>query len=1414
MTIHTLSGFMMISDPNLPGDPTVAVQSLALRVGVPDSQTTFSYVITSFNPNELPEVDITSNDEFVALNSISVDELINDPNISSETYIGQIVWGGGNVTQVLVIETYSSDEDTIAVFELGGVPLPAINTVADANALDASISLVGAIPPGTPLSAGVSIPWASLPNHTSQPDNPVNGTPGDDVLNGTAGNDLINPGANDGEDVINGSPGDDVVLLTSSQGGDFYTFMYDGLPGPITLTLDWDTGIGEVDKGAAGTDVLVDIFRAANWFTGDGVWFTGTGAGDTFNINLGESTWVGLQGGAGNDVFNITDGEIVRLSYNGAASGITVNLNTGVIQDGDGGTDQLNVAFGSDVRIEIDGSHGNDSILGSGADERFILRGGNDTLDGGGGDDLLRFDQNGSQAVTVNIAAGTATGTWNGVAYSHTFTGIEGVRGSRTDGDSLTGDANANYLDGRGGDDTLNGGAGDDTLVGDTGDDVLNAGDGDDWLFGGAGNDTMNGGAGDDFIELQMNSWDATITYGAAGEATIVSAQGTDIVTGVERLQFWDQTIDLTGSTGPTPGDDVLVGTPGDDLIDGLAGNDSLSGEDGNDTLLGGPGQDSLRGGNGDDFLNPGTTPFGMRDIVYGSAGNDTIAFSDIVPTPGNNGWLGLVYDGFPSGINAVIDGANNTGTITSALGTDTLVDVVNALNWEASLNIFGTASNDSFTVDGGVRETWIGLNGGAGSNTYNITLTGNARIDLNGSWSQTATQGAVVDLAAGTISNNGFGFADTLNVVQNGGTLEIRATYFSDNIVGSGADESFILLGGNDTLDAGAGFDRLRYDRSGVDSVTVDLFAGTATGIWNGNGFTHQISGVEYIRGSRAGNDVMTGDTTDNYFRAYAGDDSLLGYAGEDTLEGGDGNDTLRGGQDRDRLYGGDGDDLLDGSAGTAATEGWGDFIMPGLGSNTILGNMALYNAGNGIDISYGDLGGIGGLTITRGANGMGTTVSNTPGLVNDTFTYAHTIEGSMDDDQFFGSNVAGNHFAVWAGLGGNDTITGGSGDIDILFYRDDQYHGGLNGVSVTFTGVGVGTAIDGFGNTDSFTGIESALGSIFDDVLTGHDGAQWLEGDQGNDTLSGAAGADTLVGGEGNDQLWGGADDDLLRGDEGDDQIGAGAGNDEVWGGDGQDTVFAGAGDDQIGAGAGNDEVWADTGADTIFGGAGDDMLGGGAGDDEIWADIGNDVLFGGGGNDMLGAGAGDDSVWGLDGNDQMFGGGGADLMGGGTGADGVWGMDGNDVLYGGLGDDTLGGGTGDDVVWAGADNDIVYGGLGNDLIAGEAGNDALWAGAGNDTLNGGAGDDTLAGEAGADVLVFTSGSGSDLVLGFDASADLLQLNAGMLGGATTGAQVVSQFASIVGGNTVLSFGGGEVITLNGFTDLGALESAIDIL
>ena len=265
-------------------------------------------------------------------------------------------------------------------------------------------------------------------------------------VSGGSGDDVVTLGS--GEYTVDGSAGNDRVVVTGSAWArlDYLPLASAG----VTVTLDGAANRATVDKGTAGADTIVDV---ANPLRRDGIGLRGSNNADVFNLRLGEGQWMQVGGRAGADTFNIhRDNRAgIRITYDYAPAGIHVDLGAGRARnDGHGDTDTI-----SGRVWEIRGSDFADTIIGSGNDESFIGRRGNDTIDGGGGRDRLRFDRSSCcGGLEVDLAAGTATGTWNGEAFSYRISNIEDVRGSAGD-DTLIGDAGNNRLRGGAGDDVF-----------------------------------------------------------------------------------------------------------------------------------------------------------------------------------------------------------------------------------------------------------------------------------------------------------------------------------------------------------------------------------------------------------------------------------------------------------------------------------------------------------------------------------------------------------------------------------------------------------------------------------------------------------------------------------------------------------------------------------------------------------------------------------------------------------------------------------------------------------------------------------------------------------------------------------------------------------------------------------------------
>ena len=128
-----------------------------------------------------------------------------------------------------------------------------------------------------------------------------------------------------------------------------------------------------------------------------------------------------------------------------------------------------------------------------------------------------------------------------------------------------------------------------------------------------------------------------------------------------------------------------------------------------------------------------------------------------------------------------------------------------------------------------------------------------------------------------------------------------------------------------------------------------------------------------------------------------------------------------------------------------------------------------------------------------------------------------------------------------------------------------------------------------------------------------------------------------------------------------------------------------------------------------------------------------------------------------------------------------------------------ENLNGSSHDDILRGDNANNGIWGAAGDDLIEGRGGNDTLNGHLGMDTLDGGAGNDLLQGGSEADTFVFTEGA--DTVQSFENDLDLIQIDDALWGGgAISTAQLIDRYATVVNGNTVLDFGGGDRLTISG--------------
>jgi Ca2+-binding RTX toxin-like protein len=1117
----------------------------------------------------------------------------------------------------------------------------------------------------------------------------LDGFAGNDTLQGLGGADLLRGGG--GNDALIGSEGADT--LDGGDGIDQVAYFLDGGTQGVVV----DLGAGTAVDTFGTQDRLVSIEQAYGSNLAD----TLRGGALTGDLLVGRGGNDLLQGLGGNDVLvggegaDTLDGGtgIDQAAYflETGTRGVVVDLGAGTAIDTFGTQDRLigvEQVYGSNFADTINGSAGGDLLFGRGGNDLLQGLGGNDTLTGGEGADTLDggagtdqvayFLETGTRGVVVDLVAGTAIDTYG---TQDRLISIEQIHGSNL-GDTLNGSGNGDLLFGREGADLIQSLGGDDTLIG---------GAGADTFYGGAGGDQiayfLDGGTQGVVVDLRAGT--ATDTYGTR-----------DSLIGIEYVHGSDFADTLLGTDGEG---DRLFGRDGDDYIDGRDGNNLIY------------------TGAGDDHIVVGTTAIDARDTV-------------VIDGHGTKRITGTGAAGSPYAHHLVFD-LDEAVTVNLATGIARSANMT--LDFTAALHFLevGGTSYDDHLIGGNTAHDYLEwLSGNQGNDTIDGGGgTGNTVIYDDevryGAFNHVTqqkefgTRGVVVNLTTG-VATDSFGFTDTLVNIDS-----VRATEFADNLFGTAQTNGFWGLKGADTMNGGAGSDRVHYGEDsltgGTAGVTVNLAAGFAI---DGFGDRDVLISIEEAYGSDF-NDTLLGSNDDNRLYGYKGADNLSGGAGRDTMDGGEGDDLLDGGIGDDELWGAAGNDTLNGGDGNDiaryldAERGINANLVAGQvadgmgGLDTLINIEGIYGSDHNDTVQGGDR--------DEFISGQGGNDSLYGGLGID------TILGGAGADLILGG---GNDDELW-GEAGNDTIDGGAGS-DLVRYRNSTA-----GVTVNLT-TGIGN--DGMGGTDSLISIERVHGSDHADTLTGDSTANRLFGFAGNDQIAGGDGADTMLGGDG---------DDALSGNAGDDELWGGLGNDTLNGGDGSDLVryrsVPGAIRVDLAAGtAGDGEGGTDSlisvenidgsdQGDVILGNAEANRLFGFAGNDRIEGREGNDILLGGTGDDLLMGGAGDDQLEGDAGTDTLNGGEGSDLVRYRTAT-------GSMTISLASGTAAEAGGTTDTLISI----ENADGSDQNDLMTGDAAANRLFGFAGADTIAGGTGEDVLVGGAGGDTYLYRAGDGYDIV------------------------------------------------------------------
>ena len=314
-------------------------------------------------------------------------------------------------------------------------------------------------------------------------------------------------------------------------------------------------------------------------------------------------------------------------------------------------------------------------------------------------------------------------------------------------------------------------------------------------------------------------------------------------------------------------------------------------------------------------------------------------------------------------------------------------------------------------------------------------------------------------------------------------------------------------------------------------------------------------------------GNDTMYGEGGDDDMIGNAGDDSMSGGDGQDVMLGDDGtiapaspaqlqpetssvlrvatpasltvggNDTMDGGNGNDMMYGQGGNDVMHGSAGDDYMEGnaGSDTMTGDAGDDDMIGGSSVANTPDGADsMDGGD-----GNDVMLGDNGQ---ITRQVDASNNYVRYSAVNKLGLQDGAVIRKVTL---FADADTIGGNDTMTGGTGD-DIMYGEagNDSMAGG-DGNDQMYGGLG-NDSMDGGNGNDGMVGDDGIINpSIFNGstqtllVSQGHKISVQIDVGGTIDwsvTLVNPAvgGNDTMMGGLGNDALHGGAGNDLMYGDD----------------------------------------------------------------------------------------------------------------------------------------------------------------------------------------------------------------------------------------------------------------------------------------
>jgi hypothetical protein len=492
----------------------------------------------------------------------------------------------------------------------------------------------------------------------------------------------------------------------------------------------------------------------------------------------------------------------------------------------------------------------------------------------------------------------------------------------------------------------------------------------------------------------------------------------------------------------------------------------------------------------------------------------------DITATGGGSNTIN-----FSGSLDPIVATIGTTTTTVSEVGDDGTVTFTGSEGTYVG-TVIGTTGDDTY-IDQTTIETLVLIDGG-GNNYFTLDPSSSIDITATGGGSNTINFSGSLDPIVATIGTT----TTTVSEVGDDGTVLFTGneeTYVG-TIIGTTGDDRYtdattietlyILDGGGNnyfTLDPSSTID---ITATGGGSNTIDFSTSQDPIVANVGATITEVEEVE-----NAASNVLFTSSGGSFVGA------VIGTSGDDTFIDSTTHDQL--------WDGGAGDDIFDAQPSSSIT-----IIEDSSGG---IDTLRLHRAFFAVDANLK-------AGMVTDANGNQVFIRDRDGNLSATIenmsgtAFSDVIRGTDGDNVLFGvggndifDGGAGNDIYVPV-LGGNVVIFDASGNDTI------DYSAASGGINLDLSrSNGSMQSIDTSGSKLALFGeIENAIGTSYDDSITGGGANNILVGQGGNDRLLGQSGHDVLIGGAGDDEINGGSDRDIAVGGRGADRINAGSGQD----------------------------------------------------------------------------------------------------------------------------------------------------------------------------------------------------------------------------------------------------------------------------